>query len=213
MHAYWSYIRKRAAASFRGTLNSALNWSGIVGVTILGLIAHRTGYVVTASEGWSGTAIFALLTTVATFLAFFAFRFLLVVPYQSDLAKLDKIAVLEKKIYDRDVRQQIYARLWELRKEGVEIRNQPVTQDTFQGWKGRFERWHEQVLNQAKMLSLNFHAWLFTLDRTRPEPSTSQAANEEHLTLRRVQSEILLRLQEFLQAEMMHDLRPPRSEE
>jgi hypothetical protein len=56
----------------------------------------------------------------------------------------------------------------------------------------------------AKIVSPNLYAWLDTLDRVRPAPRLPTAACEEHLLLRNCQSEILLRMQEFLQAEMLH---------
>ena len=99
------------------------------------------------------------------------------------------------------------ARLWALRAEGTEMRNQKVVgANAAVEWMTRFENWHQRVLAEARTVSPNLRAWLATLDhRVRPGPiDLPQAATPEHNTQRSCQSEILLRIQEFLQAEMLH---------
>jgi len=98
------------------------------------------------------------------------------------------------------------ARLWALRAEGTAMRNQKVVgTNAASEWMKQFEDWHQRVLAEAQTISPNFHAWLSTLDRVRPGPTDlPQAATPDHNTQRSCQSEILLRMQEFLQAEMLH---------
>jgi hypothetical protein len=74
----------------------------------------------------------------------------------------------------------------------------------FPDWKRRFEDWRNAVMADAEIVSPNLCAWLDTLDQVRPAPRLPQAACEDHRNLRDCQSEILLRMQGFLQAEMLH---------
>jgi hypothetical protein len=115
-----------------------------------------------------------------------------------------EIAALNRTILDREARQAAMARLWVLRKEGVELRNEAIAMPGFPDWKRRSEHWHNRVMADAKLVSPNLCAWLDTLDRVRPPPARlPTAACDEHRLLRDCQGEILLRMQEFLQAEML----------
>jgi len=55
------------------------------------------------------------------------------------------------------------ARLWALRAEGTDMRNQNVIgANAAAEWMKRFENWHQRVLAEARTISPNFHAWLAT---------------------------------------------------
>src|SRR5262249_53190817 len=144
-------------------------------------------------------------TGIATLLLFFIVLFswnLLTAPAKLQLEADNEIAALKTKLSSREARQGAMARLWELRAEGPEMRNQKVVgANAAAEWMKQFENWHQRVLAEARTISPNFHAWLATLDRVRPSPNgLPQAATPEHDTQRSCQSEILLRMQEFLQA-------------
>jgi hypothetical protein len=147
-------------------------------------------------------------TGIATLLFFFIILFswnLPTAPAKLQQEADNEIAALKTKLNNRETRQSAMARLWALRAEGTEMRNQKVVGANAAEWMKRFENWHQRVLAEARTISPNFHAWLATLDRVRPGPAgLPQAATPEHNTQRSCQSEILLRMQEFLQAEMLH---------
>jgi hypothetical protein len=148
-------------------------------------------------------------TGIATLLLFFIILFswnLLTAPAKLQQEADNEIAALKTKLNNREARQSAMARLWALRAEGTEMRNQKVVgANAAVEWMKRFENWHQRVLAEARTISPNLHAWLATLDRLRPGPiDLPQAATPEHNTQRSCQSEILLRMQEFLQAEMLH---------
>lgn len=60
-----------------------------------------------------------------------------------------------------------------------------------------------RVYGEAGKISSNLEAWLRTLDQVRPGPNLGTAASADHLRDRGNMSEIMLRMQEFLQAEML----------
>jgi hypothetical protein len=138
------------------------------------------------------------------FIVLFLWNFL-TVPAKLQQEAETEIAGLKTKLNNREARQQATARLWALRAEGTAMRNEKITADAAEAWKRRFEDWRERALAEAQAISPNLRAWLDTLDRVRPGPANlPQAATPEHNTLRSCQSEILLRMQEFLQADMLH---------
>ena len=149
-------------------------------------------------------------TWIVVLLVFFILLFswnLVTAPAKLQQEADNEIATLKTKLDDREARQSAMARLWALRAEGTEMRNQKVVgANAAVDWMTRFENWHQRVLAEARTVSPNLRAWLATLDhRVRPGPiDLPQAATPEHNTQRSCQSEILLRIQEFLQAEMLH---------
>jgi|tagenome__1003787_1003787.scaffolds.fasta_scaffold20986429_3 hypothetical protein len=206
MATYCTRIRERAwtdtlrDCGFKNVRTSVVKFIWI----IIGLgVAYLGGAnVLTEYAGKFGTGI-------ATLLLVFIFLFLwnfLTAPVKLQQEADNEIAALKTKLNNREARHSAMARLWELRAEGTEMRNQKVVgANAAVEWMGQFENWYQRVLAEARTISPNFHAWLATLDRVRPGPiDLPQAATSEHNTQRSCQSEILLRMQEFLQAEMLH---------
>jgi hypothetical protein len=138
--------------------------------------------------------IFGVITTIGVYAApYFMYREL-----ESETNEL-RIA-----LDNRKRRQEALARLWKLRADGVQLRNEAVNPNDFASWKARHEQWHSKVLEEAEALSLNFSSWLDTLDRVRkPVRYGNPPVNSEHEALRNHQGEVLLRMQEFLQAQML----------
>lgn len=105
----------------------------------------------------------------------------------------------------RDLRDAATARLWELRAEGTQIRNEAVSSDDYGTWEAKYNGWNEKVLKEAETISKNLKAWLVTLDHVRPSPKDlPPPVNPQHHKWRQCLSEVLLRLEEFLQADMLH---------
>lgn len=111
--------------------------------------------------------------------------------------------LLAAKLNNRDARQKSIARLWHLRAEGVEHRNKAIGPSDETAWIKDFENWRARVLADAGVISLNLQAWLTTLDRVRPGPNLAPPVSNAHSSCRGNMSEILFRLQEFLEAEML----------
>jgi hypothetical protein len=106
---------------------------------------------------------------------------------------------------NRAVRRQAIAELWRLRREGVEHRNQGIELAALAGWLEAYEAWRAEVLSQAGIVSEGLQAWLETLDRMGSPPQlSSQSANPDHQHKRTIMSEILVRMQAFLEAEMLN---------
>jgi hypothetical protein len=108
-----------------------------------------------------------------------------------------------KTIIDKEARQEAISRLWQLRAEGVQIRNEHVVLANVADWQARYNGWCKRVYAEAGKISSNLDAWLWTLDQVRRGPQLDPAASTDHLRDRGFMSEILLRMQEFLQAEML----------
>jgi len=207
MTTYWTRVRVRAwtdtlrDCGFRDVRTSVVK---IIWIIIFGLVVAYLGgaNVLIEHAGKSGT-------WIATLLLFFIVLFswnLVTAPAKLQQEADNEIAALKTKLNNREARQSAMARLWALRAEGTEMRNQKVVgANGAAEWMKQFENWHQRVLAEARTISPNFHAWLATLDRVRPGPiDLPQAATAEHNKERSCQSEILLRMQEFLQAEMLH---------
>jgi len=207
MATYWTRVRVRAwtdtlrDCGFRDVRTSVVK---IIWIIIFGLVVAYLGgaNVLIEHAGKSGT-------WIATLLLFFIVLFswnLVTAPAKLQQEADNEIAALKTKLNNREARQSAMARLWALRAEGTDMRNQKVVgANAAAQWVKQFENWHQRVLAEARTISPNFHAWLATLDRVRPGPNNlPQAATPDHNTQRSCQSEILLRMQEFLQAEMLH---------
>ena len=88
--------------------------------------------------------------------------------------------------------------LWQLRKVGVAIRNEPVpSEQVFTAWKAKYEKWREDVLLAAEKVDENMRHRLEVLDRLRPPPSLP-VINRDHAVCITIASEILSRLEERL---------------
>jgi hypothetical protein len=213
MPRFLSFHLQAIKEAAQGCVAAANDWQWLFGFPVLGALVYLV-------NRWVGQGALTVSqdTVMGTFAAAFGaflitFAVVFVIKWANAPAKLyyalkDKseieIAALKRTILDKEARQAAMARLWELRKEGVELRNEAIVMPAFPDWKQRYEHWHARVMTDAKIVSVNLRAWLDTLDRVRPPPHRlPPAACEEHRVLRDCQGEILLRMQEFLQAEML----------
>tara|TARA_R100001594_G_scaffold146696_1_gene198463 strand:- start:597 stop:1169 length:573 start_codon:yes stop_codon:yes gene_type:complete len=61
--------------------------------------------------------------------------------------------------------------LWELRAEGVGLRNENITgASDFEGWNARFNEWYRRTLAEAESVSQSFKNMLEPLNHIRPLP-------------------------------------------
>lgn len=103
-------------------------------------------------------------------------------------------------IYKSIPEEAAVTQLWDLRSQGISLRNERVTNiKKFEEWKANFEAWRSKVLVTSTRASRHLPNWLERLDRTRPPPTNLKYFNDEHALLVRNMSEILARLQEYLE--------------
>ena len=55
--------------------------------------------------------------------------------------------------------------MWQLREEGVGLRNDGFSTRTLSSWTIKFENWHAQVLEQAALLSMDLRHFLDPIDK------------------------------------------------
>lgn len=99
-------------------------------------------------------------------------------------------------------KQAALTRLWELRSDGISLRNRPLSNESdYKSWKSDIDMWLAQVYEQAEKVSPNLRAYVERLDRTRTPP-TLNVVSQEHARWVRIASEVLSRLQEYLQKQL-----------
>jgi hypothetical protein len=187
---YADWLRR----AVRGKIGVALLVSGL-----LALVFQPLASIVWPNDeliGWVPVGLFAS-----------AFVLLLVVgllraPYQMFNEVDAEKRGLEDRLFNRERRQAAIARLWRLRAEGVKLRNETPGDEG--KWTAAYERWRNQVLTDARIISANLAAWLETLDRMRPPPGLTPSVSRDYAHNRHIMSEILPRMEEFLKAEMLN---------
>lgn len=126
--------------------------------------------------------------------------------YDEKALLLDRVSNLERQIFDREKRQEAISRLWEVRSEGVHLRNRLISgPEEFEGWMSEYEGWASNLLTEAERVSPNLKKWLETLDQVRKPPNFRNVSLDDiHQKQRADMSEMLLRVQEFLEADMLN---------
>jgi hypothetical protein len=100
---YW-YCRRCLSIALRGSLSSALNWAGIIGVGLFGAFLHYRGSNLRFEDEWYGAVASAVVYTAVAWSAIFALRLIFVAPFQlyrSQRSQADKPA-LEHLVRNRD---------------------------------------------------------------------------------------------------------------
>jgi len=154
----------------------------IINLVMLGLIylgwhlqAYPTAYFLI------GTGIIALLDV------------LIILPFK--LWKANKAEIMTLRGSYTGARKE----LWELREQGVRIRNDGLTTGMVAPWSKEFGDWHAKVLDQAAILSMDLRHSLDPIDKISPWNNEVVAVtNPQHQKNVSVVSEMLSRLYEFL---------------
>lgn len=117
----------------------------------------------------------------------------------------EKISKLELQIENKEARQAAINKLWDLRSIGISLRNDGVeTEEQLSAWISQYTEWRIETLSVAKEVSINLHNWLDRLDRmTNLVPNNVRHFSNEHLRLLNITSEILARLQKYLEREFL----------
>lgn len=93
-----SYLWNCLCTALRGSLASAFNWAGIVGVGILGATLDYRGSKMNFGDGWLGVVISGLVYTGIAWVAIFALRLIFVAPFQVWRKEREKTSDLEMKL-------------------------------------------------------------------------------------------------------------------
>lgn len=143
----------------------------------------------------------AAITFGLTFVARFIVK-LLAAPVQLHEEAERAVAKLQTLLDERTGRVAAIADLAELRKLGVAHRNSSPVElpDGFTAWQWGYENWRERVLEAAGRVSMSLKYRLEVLDQMRPPP-TMPVMHPHHGKLVQIISEILLRIDEFLEKE------------
>ena len=190
--------------AIRGSLLSAFNWAGIVGVAIVGAVLQYWGVTIAEPHGWPGIVKWGLIYFASAWAIFFCFRLIFVEPFLTFKETEFQRLQLQKKLEDREIRQRALNLLWDLRENGVQIRNEfPVN---FPNWHRRVIEWRDQVLDAAGVLSTNLRRHLQALNETHGYPSDIQIVggshDGEHKLDLNVISETLRRLEKYLERDL-----------
>jgi hypothetical protein len=94
---------------------------------------------------------------------------------------------------DREEQRQ---KLWELREEGVGLRNDGITTSAMAAWEDKFNTWHAAVLRQAALVSTDLRHSLDPLDKLLME--ATKFPDPKHQMNVSVVSEILVRIKSYL---------------
>ena len=115
------------------------------------------------------------------------------------LAAIDATLHLWKRWFQKEA---ALTRLWQLRSFGISLRNRELAgEEEYHAWKQELEVWLAQVYEQTGKINPNLRAYVERLDRTRPAP-VMRVVNSEHARWVRIASEVLSRLQEYLQGQL-----------
>jgi hypothetical protein len=99
-------------------------------------------------------------------------------------------------------RADAIVKLWKLRKSGVELRNDPPAIYDGGVWLGKGRSWHAEVLTTAQAISEGLKNHLETMNEMGPAPANTRRTTPLHQHYVQVMSEILRRMDKFLEKEV-----------
>lgn len=111
---------------------------------------------------------------------------------------------LQLQIENKEARQNAIDKLWQLRSEGISLRNKEPSYDNLaiRAWVLEIRQWREKVLLEAGKVNVNLKCYLERLDHTCPVPGGIIPFPGDHELHVRIASKILLRLEEYLKKEL-----------
>jgi hypothetical protein len=187
---YWQWLLR----TFRGKIGLAALVSGLLAL-VAQPVAAKLGFD-NETVGWVPAGLFAGAFVLLLFVGLGR------TPYEMFNELEVEKQKLKDQLFNRERRQAAIGRLWKLRERGVNLRNETPTDEA--AWTAEYKQWRNQVLTDASIISANLTAWLDTLDRMRDPPKMSPSVSAGHAHNRQIMSEIMLRMEEFLKAEMLN---------
>lgn len=166
-------------------------------IIILGMFGWSEILVSTVGGWWAGiVAVLALIPLVFLWNLLFA-------PAQLQKEADVEIKKLKLEIENKEAKQSVLNILWDLRRQGVKIRNKEIQFNTKKEWNDAFEEWHKSVLSESKKINVNLHNWLEVLDETHGRPFNVIIWGDDDELKIRVASEILRRMQRYLEKDLI----------
>ena len=193
----WDMTRADVGLRNKRTAIAKIFW-----VLVALLIMYLFGWHELAKER-TGEIVAGLLAFAVIFLLLYVINFFSAPSVLQNEAD-ETIKSLETKLFSKEKRQEAITSLWDLRKEGVDHRNKRINETEIGEWNRIEGDWYQRTLNEAENVSLNLRRWLETLDRVREPPQLPPAASSVHNKRRRFMSEVLSRMEEFLEADMLN---------
>lgn len=109
---------------------------------------------------------------------------------------------LHLQLENKAARQSAINRLWQLRSDGIVIRNKPISIGDVTTWRKDVDTWRANVLLEADKVNTNLKCYLERLDHTCGIPGNIVVISGDHELWVRITSEILLRMEEYLKKEL-----------
>ena len=122
--------------------------------------------------------------------------------FREDRQLRTTISKLELKIFDGERRQKGVDALWDARTKGIKLREEVITEAQLPSWVCKWEKWKGEVLAAAAQVNHNLERYLEYLDQCPPIPGGLHIVNDEHRKFITAGTEMLLRMQEFLEREI-----------
>jgi len=199
VRAYWRRVSQLAlqdtlrALSLDSTERAVLRVIGtVVGVAVVWW-ATKGGTTGDLAVRIAGTVAILTLFPAVYLWKFFA------TPAKIDKEARDRVADLTSKLDIREKRERLRTVLWELREEGVKLRNEGKITRVIDSWTEQFHAWHAKVLEQSEILSVDLRHSLEPIDKIGPESNEKVATNDPfHQKRVSVMSEMLARLYRYL---------------
>ncbi len=200
MRAFCSYWWRCIRIAAKGSCEFANDWQWLFGVPVLaGFLVMLTGEP--EIKFIEHTILNGMLAAATVFALTFGIRFLymlIAAPVKLDVEMEQRVRELERSLDNREERQATINALWELRRLGVELRNESVKSEAeLLAWMPRYGKRRADVLSAAERFGPNLKYRLEVLDRLR-DPPNLPVFDRTHGTAITVMSEILLRMGENL---------------
>lgn len=200
---FWEFYGRCLRQAFTGKFGIAESISGVGGLfmiplgTYLDKATELQAYFI-----WAPFWLFIGAFIMAVVLGFVR------APVDIHNAVLEDVRKLKLTIHDAEKYQTALNQLWLLRRSGVELRNRVLTNaDEISGWSIEKDLWHTHVVIEADKISQNLSQWLSLLDQTTQGIVVNRtniiANNPDYETELKVMSEVLHRLQRFLERDLV----------
>jgi hypothetical protein len=150
---FGTYLWGILCLAWRGSISSALNWAGIIGVGIVGGYLERRGSQMSDPHAWQDVVKWGLIYTAVAWAIIFIVRLIIIAPFQLFKMKKDRADKLEGLLADIFAPESVIARLVELQQDGMKIYND--SDHAPDAYIDNLKRWEAEV---EKLLTANFSA-------------------------------------------------------
>lgn len=202
--AFTAYLQQCFSVAFFGSFHGALSFAPIVGAGFLWLYLEHTNLHI-EFKGDDFGFISTIVYTIVAWIIIFICRLIFLAPWLTFKENTEEIERLNKSLDDKELRQIGMNRLWELRSEGIKLRNSEDVKSLtdFEGWEKKYQKWRNETHEAAGMVSQNLLRWIERLDQLQPMPCNLNFVNSEHQRLVHMMTEVLRRLEIYLTKDLV----------